>query len=249
MRNTDYNKTGIKQCQDVAEAIAEELGREPYDEEVAQETGRDLDDVRYLRRFRIEEQKSPREEFQFRFKMTIKNHELEKAREKLGLLQEDAARISKIGKSKYCAIECCRTYPRKEEQERIAKVLGRDASSLFPLWLQMFTEKWGEAERVRVVPVGEMSLNAREALMLEGDGREELERIGERAIAKQVIGKALSVLSPREQDIIRMRFTDQMTYEEVGKAIGVTRERVRQIESKALEKIREMESVRTIMEA
>ncbi len=54
--------------------------------------------------------------------------------------------------------------------------------------------------------------------------------------------RALSSLSPREERILRMRFgigegVDH-TLEEVGQAFAVTRERVRQIESKALRKLR-----------
>ena len=52
----------------------------------------------------------------------------------------------------------------------------------------------------------------------------------------------LKVLNPREQKILRMRFglDDGIahTLEEVGQEFGVTRERIRQIEAKALEKIR-----------
>ena len=53
---------------------------------------------------------------------------------------------------------------------------------------------------------------------------------------------ALSSLTPREDRVIRMRFgigtqTDH-TLEEVGKQFNVTRERIRQIEAKALRKLR-----------
>lgn len=50
-------------------------------------------------------------------------------------------------------------------------------------------------------------------------------------------------LTDREQIVIRLRFgldnEDQMTLEQVGKIFGVTRERVRQIEAKALRKLRQ----------
>lgn len=59
---------------------------------------------------------------------------------------------------------------------------------------------------------------------------------------KQQISSVVSLLSPREQAVIKMRYglTDGMphTLEEVGAAYNVTRERVRQIELKALRKLR-----------
>ena len=54
--------------------------------------------------------------------------------------------------------------------------------------------------------------------------------------------KVLATLSPREEQILRMRFgIDQKTdctLEEVGKQFAVTRERIRQIEARALRKLR-----------
>ncbi len=53
---------------------------------------------------------------------------------------------------------------------------------------------------------------------------------------------ALSGLTPREAKVLRMRFGIDMntdhTLEEVGKQFDVTRERIRQIEAKALRKLR-----------
>ncbi len=56
------------------------------------------------------------------------------------------------------------------------------------------------------------------------------------------VEKVLATLTPREEKILRMRFgigeRSDHTLEEVGKVFGVTRERIRQIEAKALNKLR-----------
>ena len=65
----------------------------------------------------------------------------------------------------------------------------------------------------------------------------------EASALQRIVGEALSDLTPREQRILRMRFgiggTTDHTLEEIGKEFGVTRERIRQIEAKALEKLRD----------
>ena len=52
----------------------------------------------------------------------------------------------------------------------------------------------------------------------------------------------LKTLTPREEKVIKMRFGvgdgSERTLEEVGQSLGVTRERIRQIEAKALHKLR-----------
>ena len=58
----------------------------------------------------------------------------------------------------------------------------------------------------------------------------------------QIVEAVLSTLSTKEADILRMRFgigaDKPMTLEEVGKHYGVTRERIRQVENKAIRKLR-----------
>jgi RNA polymerase primary sigma factor len=59
---------------------------------------------------------------------------------------------------------------------------------------------------------------------------------------KETTGEVLAGLTPREAKVLRMRFGIDMntdhTLEEVGKQFDVTRERIRQIEAKALRKLR-----------
>ena len=59
---------------------------------------------------------------------------------------------------------------------------------------------------------------------------------------KEQVSNVLHSLSPREELVLRMRFGlgegSEHTLEEVGRSFNVTRERIRQIESKALSKLR-----------
>ncbi len=61
-------------------------------------------------------------------------------------------------------------------------------------------------------------------------------------ILREVIERELNTLTPREAHVIRLRFGlfdgRTRTLEEVGKEFNITRERIRQIESKALRKLR-----------
>ena len=61
-------------------------------------------------------------------------------------------------------------------------------------------------------------------------------------LLKEQLGDVLSTLTPREAKVLRLRFGledgRQRTLEEVGKEFDVTRERIRQIEAKALRKLR-----------
>ncbi len=68
-------------------------------------------------------------------------------------------------------------------------------------------------------------------------------QVASRKLLKNHVAEVLSELTPREQKILKIRFglEDGVTHtlEEVGQEFGVTRERIRQIEAKALEKIRD----------
>ena len=73
------------------------------------------------------------------------------------------------------------------------------------------------------------------------------ERAAALRLLKVYVSKVISQLTDREQKILKMRFglVDGIshTLEEVGRIFGVTRERIRQIEAKALERIKHLNEV------
>ena len=63
---------------------------------------------------------------------------------------------------------------------------------------------------------------------------------------ESVVNKALARLSPREEVVIRKRYGiggNDYTFEEIGQLLDVTRERIRQIEKKAIKKLRLMKDL------
>jgi RNA polymerase primary sigma factor len=67
-------------------------------------------------------------------------------------------------------------------------------------------------------------------------------KLAEQQSSQEAVSRLLKELNPREEQILRMRFgigyDEEATLEEIGETLGVTRERIRQIETKALQKLR-----------
>jgi RNA polymerase primary sigma factor len=91
------------------------------------------------------------------------------------------------------------------------------------------------------VPVGEDGDATLGDLIATVDGPDP-HAAAEASALQSAVAEAIGDLTPREQRVLRLRFglggAGDHTLEEIGKEFGVTRERIRQIEMKALEKLR-----------
>ncbi|MEK7138718.1 MAG: sigma-70 family RNA polymerase sigma factor [Patescibacteria group bacterium] len=133
---------------------------------------------------------------------------------------------------------------------RLVQDLGRD-----PLPEEVASEMGVEVEKIRHIqkisqetisleaPVGEEGDDSALESFIPDEDTISPSTSAARKILKTYLNEIISDLTPREQKILDMRFglTDGVTHtlEEVGKVFAVTRERIRQIEAKALEKIRQ----------
>ena len=138
----------------------------------------------------------------------------------------------------------------KQVSRRLAQVLGRD-----PQPEEIAIEMGVEPEKIyQIEKINQDTLSLENTVGSDDDERSTLgdfipddkiqspvQESSERILAEQVRA-ILGDLSPKERKILEMRhgLLDGIyhTLEEVGREFGVTRERIRQIEAKALEKIR-----------
>ncbi|MFC1995492.1 RNA polymerase sigma factor RpoD [Chloroflexota bacterium] len=131
---------------------------------------------------------------------------------------------------------------------RLAQEYGRDPTSKeIGVEMEMPPEKVREIVKVSQLPISlETPMGEEEDSHL-GDFIEDRNALlpaeaASKQLLKEQIDGVLSSLSPREQRVLQLRFGLEdgrsRTLEEVGKEFQVTRERIRQIEAKALRKLR-----------
>lgn len=133
-------------------------------------------------------------------------------------------------------------------QRQLVKELGRDPTpEEIGAEMDLPTEKVREILKISQDPVSLETPIGEENDSHLGDFIEDDEAVSPEEntageLLKEELRDVLDTLTDREENVLRLRFGlddgRQRTLEDVGKVFGVTRERIRQIEAKALRKLR-----------
>ncbi|MFM2414392.1 MAG: hypothetical protein RI911_85 [Candidatus Parcubacteria bacterium] len=144
--------------------------------------------------------------------------------------------VETIAKYKQKVRELSQHLGREPLAEEIAVEMGIDVEKVYHI------QKINQATVSLESPVGDDDEKATLGSFIADDSIEAPDRQAANRILNEQLAEVLNELSPKERKILEMRngLVDGVchTLEEVGKMFGVTRERIRQIEAKALERIR-----------
>jgi RNA polymerase primary sigma factor len=145
----------------------------------------------------------------------------------------------------------------KQVYRRLFQDLGRE-----PLAEEVATEMGVEVEKIHIIekisqstaslekPIGDDDEKSTLGEFIADDKIPRPDQDASQRLLQDQIKEVLDTLSPKERKILEMRYglVDgiQHTLEEVGKEFGVTRERIRQIEAKVHEKLRQNETIQRL---
>ncbi len=174
-------------------------------------------------------------------RLLVWNGRLRVCRNNYGLLQREVAMAVGMTVQRFELVERLKVLPTDEEAEELASFFNKSVNWLFPPILKEVIDTGKLSQRAKSLGEAELislSVAARQGLLSSGSVIDESDK---NDLQKETIG-ALNKLSSRERQILEMRFgltgDKSKTLDDVATIIGVTRERIRQIEAKALRKLR-----------
>jgi RNA polymerase sigma factor (sigma-70 family) len=169
---------------------------------------------------------------EYLIKVTVRNNLILRQMKKLGIkTQTELAKRSGLTPFTVGTLIAMKKRP-------VHKINGQwlDAAFALSAALQAEPEElWTETQRGMALDSNTREVSMNEDAVMQLASGDQLEY---NAIASKLVADALTTLKPREQDIIHRRFFDGETYEEIGNSQGVSRERIRQLELKALRKLK-----------
>lgn len=174
-------------------------------------------------------------EGEYAVKVSVRNALILRRMKALGIKsQTELARLAGISLSQVNALITLRRAPKRHSDGEWVD----DAFSLSSALQIEPEELWTEKQRGMALRRNsyEVNMNEEEVQRLTTNGG--VERLAIDKERSKIINAALLKLTPREELAVRRRFYEGDTLEEIANDWGVIRERVRQIEGKALRKLR-----------
>ena len=180
-----------------------------------------------------------------RLRLIPYNAHLVDTRKKKGWTQKDLSMLTGINLVKIGQIETMRAIPTPEIKSEISDALKKPIDYLFPPELMdsvkegLFGRRLVELEDHHVL---KQSPEVIRGLLPAPAPQDDPFYTANLYYLRKQVQAALDTLPPREKRVLVLRFGREgggsRTYEEVGKTFNVTRERIRQIEYKALKTLR-----------
>jgi RNA polymerase sigma factor (sigma-70 family) len=134
----------------------------------------------------------------------------------------------------------------RKEEARLRQEFGQADQDMLAERLEMSAEK---LEELRQLALSQLPLSVDATVDPEGEGVSYVELIGDPKTALpdaeliaiemgDLLRKKFDTLRPREQQILRKRLAEDLTLQEIGDQMGLTRERIRQIHQSLSERMR-----------
>lgn len=196
-------------------------------------------------------------EFQFGLKQRLYNWNLRALRLQRGWKQQDLAAAAQMSKGRISRLETLRAFPSAAQALKLSEILDCPVEVLFPDWLKAFKLKKVppvvEEQRITLEQAANSGLLGQTPALLTSGGIEEADENLDQWLRGKAVEKTLaeSGLTSREQYVIERRFglggTDPLTRKELGAELYVSRERIHQIEHRALQTLRHPENSRKLV--
>jgi RNA polymerase primary sigma factor len=151
-----------------------------------------------------------------------------------------AEKVNRIGAAKRQLVTQLGREPTADE---IAEVTGIESADV------TFIQHAAQAPVSLDAPVGDEEESLLGHRIVDDRAESPYERAAE-SLVRQALRCALGELPGRERQVLELRYglhgESPRTYEEIGRSLGVTRERIRQLERRSLERLRSQDSLRRV---
>ena len=168
-------------------------------------------------------------------KVTIRNNLILRQMKRLGI--ESLGALAPLCGLSYSTVRMLASM----QQRPTDRVTGEWTDNAYSLSAALRVEPeelWTETQRGLVLERNSREVSMSEDAVIKLASGQGTEDMAQKALTTKRVADALKALTPREQDIIQSRFFDGETLKEVGDRQGISKERIRTIEAKAIRKLK-----------